>query len=334
MSFPKEDILALEKLFGYQNILRRKYNLHAGGILKKRGREDSKKTSKRARFKSSHTNDESNNKYISQHGANKMHTEECGQVKFLKQKVQDKNGITKKVAYLNFNIFLYSILNILQPQQFEIGQLWTCYGTCNNKDNAKKYACLSDSDCDDSFCSMDRSRKKYLHFDLDLRKYCCKDTPTRAEDGLNFIETIILPGLNDMEPDRKETHSVFNRYFKVFRNTEEDILWYKDYRDKKVIQNNYNDRKAKLLEIKHLHSKKIKDMHGAIERHNKLDSTYIKLKKQLYGEIGRYSRYIRDPSFTIHDLKHLKKLLNKEIRYYTFTHKILEIKNALNSLRR
>lgn len=334
MSFPKEDILALEKLFGHQTVLRRKYNLHAGGILKKRGRGDSKKTSKRARIKTSHTNDESNNKYISQHGYHKMHTEECGQIRFLKDEVQDKNGKTKKVDQLHFMIFLYSIINILQPQQFKIGQLWTCYGTCNNQDEEKKYACLSDSDCDDSFCSMDRNRKKYLHFDLDLRKYCCKDTPTRAEDGLNFIETIINPGLNDIKHNKEETYSLLNRYFKLFHNTHEEILWYNDYKDKKQTGEKSEENKANFIEIKHVHSKKIKGIWDAIRRHTQLNSSFISHKENLLREIGRFVIYDPTGRFTKHDLKHLRKMLRKEIRYYSLTHKVMKIKKGLEALRR
>ena len=67
-----------------------------------------------------------------------------------------------------------------------------------------------------------------------------------------------------------------------------------------------------------------------------IDLVYIiyKLKKKLYGEIGRFG--IHDPAqqFKKDDLKHLKKLLNKEIRHYTFTFKIMEIKRVLESLRR
>ena len=72
-------------------------------------------------------------------------------------------------------------------------------------------------------------------------------------------------------------------------------------------------------------------MHEVIQRHNKLDSTYIKLKKKLYGEIGRFGIH---PQFKKDDLKHLKKLLNKEIKHYTFTFKIMKIKRVLESLRR
>lgn len=72
---------------------------------------------------------------------------------------------------------------------------FSCYGDCGEDQTS----CLHDKDCAGAKCTMPRQRQ-YMHWDFKKRKYCCKPRPAPHKQGVDFIDRVLMPGLErDME---------------------------------------------------------------------------------------------------------------------------------------